>query len=152
VGPRDPRGVFSEVSVFAFRTATRRGHTSDNDAHQAPDSVCKGGKLGRQRRSTALAQFADKLQFIGNAFLHSPVIDATGLDGSYDFSLSFSPLPPALLAQLSARGADGGAADPIGGVTIFDAVDRQLGLKLVEQKRPAPVLVIDHIEQKPTDN
>jgi uncharacterized protein (TIGR03435 family) len=29
---------------------------------------------------------------------------------------------------------------------------RQLGVKLVKEKRPSPVLVIDHIEQKPTDN
>jgi uncharacterized protein (TIGR03435 family) len=40
----------------------------------------------------------------------------------------------------------------MGGVTIFDAVDKQLGLKLVEQKRSVPVLVIDHIEQQPTEN
>ena len=45
-----------------------------------------------------------------------------------------------------------GAADPIGGVSVFEAVDKQLGLKLVEQKRPVSVLVIDHIEEKPTDN
>jgi uncharacterized protein (TIGR03435 family) len=37
-------------------------------------------------------------------------------------------------------------------VSLFEAVDKQLGLKLVEQKRPVPVLVIDHIEQTPTEN
>jgi uncharacterized protein (TIGR03435 family) len=29
---------------------------------------------------------------------------------------------------------------------------KQLGLKLELQKRPAPVLVIEHIERKPIDN
>jgi len=29
---------------------------------------------------------------------------------------------------------------------------KQLGLKRVEQKWPVPVLVIDHIEQQPTEN
>jgi hypothetical protein len=30
--------------------------------------------------------------------------------------------------------------------------NRQLGLKLEKQKRPVPVLVIDHINEKPTEN
>ena len=36
--------------------------------------------------------------------------------------------------------------------SIFDAIDKQLGLKLEMHKRMIPVLVIDHIEEKPTDN
>jgi uncharacterized protein (TIGR03435 family) len=35
---------------------------------------------------------------------------------------------------------------------LFDAVSKELGLKLEKQRRPEPVLVIDHIEEKPTDN
>jgi uncharacterized protein (TIGR03435 family) len=31
-------------------------------------------------------------------------------------------------------------------------VEKQLGLKLEKQQRSMPVIVIDHIEQKPTDN
>jgi uncharacterized protein (TIGR03435 family) len=31
-------------------------------------------------------------------------------------------------------------------------VSKELGLKLEKQRRPAPVLVIDHIEEKPTEN
>jgi uncharacterized protein (TIGR03435 family) len=34
----------------------------------------------------------------------------------------------------------------------LDALPKQLGLKLEMQKHPKPVLVIDHVEQKPTDN
>jgi uncharacterized membrane protein YgcG len=48
--------------------------------------------------------------------------------------------------------SDGSASDPSGALTLFDAVNRQLGLKLEKQRRPAPVLVIDHIEEKPTEN
>jgi len=44
------------------------------------------------------------------------------------------------------------ASDPNGAITLFEAIEKQLGLKLATQKRPAPVLVIDHAEQKPTDN
>jgi uncharacterized protein (TIGR03435 family) len=35
---------------------------------------------------------------------------------------------------------------------VFDAVSKQLGLKLEKQRRPMPVLVIDHIEERPTEN
>lgn len=109
-------------------------------------------------QNMTMAQFAEKLQMIAGNYIHSPVIDGTGLEGGYDFSFSYSPILPTQLAQLSARppdgppGANAAAADPIGGMTIFEAVDKQLGLKLVEQKRPAKFLVLDHIEQKPTDN
>jgi uncharacterized protein (TIGR03435 family) len=37
-------------------------------------------------------------------------------------------------------------------MTIIEALDKQLGLKLETQKRPATVTVIDHVEQTPTDN
>jgi uncharacterized protein (TIGR03435 family) len=50
-------------------------------------------------------------------------------------------------------GATGlGASDPIGGTTLFEALEKQLGLKLQSEKRPYRVLIIDHIEEKPTDN
>jgi uncharacterized protein (TIGR03435 family) len=59
------------------------------------------------------------------------------------------------------RGGDGGgaaggagteASEPSGGLSLLDAVVKQLGLKLEQQKRPTPVLVIDRVERKPTDN
>ena len=44
------------------------------------------------------------------------------------------------------------ASDPAGGYTLFDAVQKQLGLKLEMRKRSMPVTVIDRIAQKPTEN
>jgi uncharacterized protein (TIGR03435 family) len=37
-------------------------------------------------------------------------------------------------------------------VSLFDAVEKQLGLKLEKHQRPEPTFVIDHIEEKPADN
>jgi uncharacterized protein (TIGR03435 family) len=37
-------------------------------------------------------------------------------------------------------------------MTLADAMEKQIGIKLVTAKRPAPVLVIDRIQQKPTEN
>jgi Protein of unknown function (DUF3738) len=71
--------------------------------------------------------------------LPNPVVDLTGLKGSWDFDLKWTTR-----ALLSQAGADG--------ISIFDAVDTQLGLKLHLQTVPAPAMVIERVNQKPADN
>jgi uncharacterized protein (TIGR03435 family) len=36
-------------------------------------------------------------------------------------------------------------------LTLPEGIEKQLGLKLVQQKRTVPVLAIDSVEQKPVD-
>jgi uncharacterized protein (TIGR03435 family) len=115
-------------------------------------------------QNITMAQFADQLQTMAGSYLGYPVVDATGLDGAWDFTLSFSPIAPqqfsSLMAGVRAAAPAGGAgpaditaSDPIGGgASLFDAIEKQLGLKLEMRKRTLPVFVIDHIEEKPTDN
>jgi uncharacterized protein (TIGR03435 family) len=114
-------------------------------------------------QNITMAQFADQLQMFAGPYVTYPVVDATGLEGAWDFTLSFSPIPPQQLSTMMAGargaappGAAGGgnvtASDPIGGgASLFDAVEK-LGLKLEVRKRTYPVFVIDHVEEKPTDN
>jgi uncharacterized protein (TIGR03435 family) len=107
-------------------------------------------------RNMTMAQFADDLQRIAGGYIRVPVEDKTGLEGAYDFTLTFSPI--GVLNAGRGRGGDAGAAagpeasDPTGALSLSDAVNRQLGLKLEMRKRPMPVLVIDSIQEKPTDN
>jgi uncharacterized protein (TIGR03435 family) len=74
-----------------------------------------------------------------------PVIDKTGLDQSYDFTLSFMPqLPPnasrdSLPPELQEL------------PSIFDALKEQLGLKLEPEKGPVEYYVIDQVE-RPSPN
>ena len=56
-----------------------------------------------------------------------PVVEETGLKGTYDFTLSY---------EITAAG-------DVSAPTIFDAIQEQLGLKLRASKRPVKVLVID---------
>jgi uncharacterized protein (TIGR03435 family) len=110
-------------------------------------------------QNTAMAQFADQLQGMAPD-LNWPVLDATGVEGGWDFTLVFSrsfPRAVATGAGMAMQGASGavadaGASDPNGAQTIFEALEKQLGLKLEKQKRNEPVIVIDHLEQKPSDN
>ncbi len=66
------------------------------------------------------------------------VINKTGLHGGYDFELTWQREDPTTDTAIS-------------GLSIFTALQEQLGLKLEPQKGPADVLVIDHIE-KPSAN
>ena len=106
-------------------------------------------------QNITMAQFGVLLQSLAGGFIFSPVLDDTGLKGSYNFTLSFSS------ADHFAPGGAGGAApsddaqqaaDPSGAISLFDAVKSELGVKLEKQKRPVPVLVIDHIVEQPTPN
>ncbi len=95
-----------------------------------------------------MAQFGEHLQAMVSGYIHSTVIDDTGLKGSYNFTLSFSgggQLPGGINAGMA-------GADPNGAVSLFDAVKNTLGVKLEKQTRPVRVLVIDHVEEKPTEN
>jgi uncharacterized protein (TIGR03435 family) len=66
------------------------------------------------------------------------VVDNTGLDGHYDFMLTFdrNPVPSAGTDALPRLGPD-----------IFSAVKEQLGLKLESAKALLRFLVIDHVER-----
>jgi len=73
------------------------------------------------------------------------VVDRTGLTGTYDFKLEFAPA-----TALSAEPDASSDLGP-GGPSFTVAVKNQLGLKLVPQKLPTEVIVIDHID-RPTEN
>ncbi len=102
-------------------------------------------------RNMTMAQFADQLPQQANGYVRSAVLDKTGLTDAYDFTLSFSGIG-VLRDSLRSPGQPGAVADPNGALSLTEAISRQLGLKLELEKRPAPVLVIDHVEQKPTEN
>lgn len=88
-------------------------------------------------RATALNQPMPGIaDFLGN-ILGEPVQDQTGLKGKYDLRMEYVP-----------RSAD--ASDP--GPDVLDAIEQQLGLKLISKKVPVETLVIDHMERVPTGN
>ena len=89
-----------------------------------------------------MAQFGKWLLVDADDYVQSAVLDETGLEGGWDFTLYFS----------NAAVAGAQSADPNGGISLAEAIDKQLGLKLEMQKRPVRVLVIDHINEKPADN
>jgi uncharacterized protein (TIGR03435 family) len=99
-------------------------------------------------------------------FVDRPVVDMTGLSGTYDVVLDlsmedmrFAARNAGMPAPGAGPGGPGGdaarppaesASDPSGG-SIFTAV-QALGLKLEPRKAPLESITIDHLEKTPTDN
>jgi uncharacterized protein (TIGR03435 family) len=88
-----------------------------------------------------ISQLADRLATI----LGRPVVDKTGLTGSYDITLTYTPDPS--MGQPMPPGA--ASDDP--GPSLFTAMQEQLGLKLTAGKGPVEVIVVDGAE-KPDGN
>jgi uncharacterized protein (TIGR03435 family) len=70
-------------------------------------------------------------------------MDQTGLRGTFDFTLNWTPDRLAVSTAAKEVGADG--------PSFFAAIRKQLGLLLVRSKAQLEVIVIDHIEQ-PSSN
>jgi bla regulator protein blaR1 len=77
------------------------------------------------------------------------VIDKTGLAGSYDFTLKYTPEGGAPMPK-GPDGADPAPSDAQA-PSIFAAVQEQLGLKLEAQRGPVDLYIIDRVE-KPSEN
>jgi uncharacterized protein (TIGR03435 family) len=102
-------------------------------------------------QNTSMKQLAVALENMANGYIHAPIKDDTALDGYYDFSINFSAIGLLPGARFDPN-AGAQASEPNGSITLPDALQKQLGLKLEMGKRPLPVLVFDHIDEKPTDN
>jgi len=103
--------------------------------------------------NTTMEEFARILPQVAGAYFDHPVVDATGLQGGWNFTFYWSPrqaLEQARPAAAADPGAAGAALDP-GGLTIFQALEKQLGLRVEKGTHPTPVIVIDSMEQKPID-
>ena len=73
------------------------------------------------------------------AIVSTPIIDRTGLTGTFNYEFTFDP--DALKPTPSVSDAP----------NIFTAIEKQLGLKLESARAPIDVLVIDHIEFPTSD-
>ena len=118
----------------------------------APPAGSPQGSVSMTCQNMTMEEFGDQIRraLPGPG---SPVLDSTGLEGGWDFAFTF--VYPRVVVNPGGDAAGAGtpaASDPDGGMTIIEALDKQLGLKLETQKRPATVTVIDHVEQMPTDN
>lgn len=81
-----------------------------------------------------------------------PVIDRTGLTGMFEVTLEWTPDPAAMPSpDAAARAAAAAAAAGDRAVTIFTALQEQLGIRLQPARAPLDVLVVDRVERPTPD-
>jgi uncharacterized protein (TIGR03435 family) len=118
---------------------------SQGDSSGLPSLFFKG--LGNLPAGNAtMGDFAGLLQ---SAVLDKPVVDHTGLQGRYDFTLKWTPdeFQLAALGGVKPSVSDNPDAPP----DLYTAIQQQLGLSLESTKAPVDVMIIDRVE-KPSPN
>lgn len=105
-------------------------------------------------RNASMAEFIQRISWAlstptrENELTVGRIVDKTGLEGSYDFTLEFAGW----------LGPGGASPEPLPeGQTdsapfLVDAIRQQLGLIITEGKAPVDVLVVDHVDRVPTEN
>jgi uncharacterized protein (TIGR03435 family) len=126
-----------EQPLPVFALVLGKGAPRIKKSDGAARSDCKRGVGGSgityTCQNTTMAQLAEVLPDVAGAYIVHPMVDLTGLPGGYDFVLSWTAK-----ARLGMAATD---------LTVFEAVDRQLGLRLEERKHPRAVIVVDHVER-----
>jgi len=148
-----------EVTVYALTAAGKSKMTRADDSERtgcqpdpnAPKPV-PNISLMLGCKNTSMAELAQTLQSNAQAYIDHPIVDATGLEGDWDFAIGWTPKAQLLASHASTPNAEPGAVSDTSvadGFSVFDAVENELGLKLVKEKRTIPVIVVDHVDEKP---
>jgi uncharacterized protein (TIGR03435 family) len=99
--------------------------------------------MGRMQTTAEIAG-----NFSSMAAADLPVLDKTGVSGLFDYDVAYT-LDLGRLAPQAAE-PDKEAAAP--GESFFQAMERQLGLKLEPKKAPWDALVVDRYNKAPAEN
>lgn len=133
-----------EIAVYAITAPAGTQHKlakSSNPGNLPSLLYPRPGML--PARNATMTELAQSMQ---TAVLDRPVVDRTGIDGRYDFTIDWMPDETQFLSF--------GPAPPTqdnGKPNIFTAYQEQLGLKLEGVRAPADVMVLDKAE-KPSEN
>jgi uncharacterized protein (TIGR03435 family) len=131
-----PAGTFDKKDKDGFYiTPPGYGGVAMNMGPGPSGEVTQNWIFGRQ----TMTQFAGFLK----GTVGRNVIDKTGLAGPYDFRLYYEP-------QRAGTAAD--TIPDVPRLTVFDAVQQQLGLRLADAKAPFDLVVVDSGDKVPTEN
>jgi uncharacterized protein (TIGR03435 family) len=125
-----------QLPVFAFTVADSGIRMNKADAGESPKIIFKpvdppGGGL-QATQVIAVRSTVQELADLYSKFMDRPVIDMTGLTDRFDFKVQYE-------ADTDAAGPFAAIAAP----TLFQAFEKQAGLKLRATRGPVNVLVID---------
>jgi uncharacterized protein (TIGR03435 family) len=102
------------------------------------------GRVRAGARNVPMEQIASSLTG-GDSGLNRPVLDRTGLTGTFDFAIEFAPPPNNPFGP-------GPKSQPVPAAPTFvEALKEQLGLRLEPLTGQFDVLVIDNVEEPPAN-
>ncbi len=127
-----------QARVYALVTV-KEGSKLKPDNQSSGGSTTNGTRGALTAQHVSMQRFADRL----SRMVELPVVDRTGMPGTYTFQLEWDPAANRLSPDVSTDAQ---------GPSIFTAMQQQLGLRLESRKLPVEILVIDHIEREPTGN
>ena len=106
-----------------------------------PLTLGPGATLQYSCRNVTMESFAAGLRnMLGVQVGNNPVIDKTGLQGRWNFDVKWS-------LQINAAVNGPAAGDAAEHISAFDAIEKQLGLKLGQEQVATPVLVVDSVNE-----
>jgi uncharacterized protein (TIGR03435 family) len=133
------------MAVYVLEVAKGGLKLKAADPDEQGNSGCEHIGVCRFHGRT-LDNFARFMQFV---VMDKPVVDKTGIAGTFDFGLKWTPD----MSQFRGMGITVPA--PTDGTTalpgLYTAIQEQLGLRLESAKISCEVLVIDHVE-RPSEN
>jgi uncharacterized protein (TIGR03435 family) len=133
-----------ELPIYAMVAGKKRGGLQPTAGGES-SMIPAGGAL--VFRNYSMTEFAERLAT--RPFkLDRVVLDKTGLDGTFDFSLKFADNEGNLKHTL--EGMEQGGADQF--ASMFTILREQLGLNFRAQKAPVESLVVEGAEKVPTEN
>lgn len=135
-----------ELPLYSLSLARGGSKISKNDPKNATQGIISRGPGSVLFNNVTMDDFARMLQ---SSAVDRPVLNQTGLQGKFDFSLVWTPdqgqAPVAVPNALA--GLEKTDAPP----DIFTAMQQQLGLRLEAAKLPIEVFMVDKVE-RPSDN
>ena len=133
-----------ELPVYALMVAKNgpKLTKSAGDPNGLPSLLFRGLGLLPAQNAT-MTDFANVMQ---SAVMDRPVVNQTGIEGRYDFTLNWTP-DDSQFRSMGARVPPPPENQTVPG--LFTAIQEQLGLRLEPTRAAAEVLVIDKVE-KPT--
>jgi len=135
-----------QLTKSAFDCAAwRAGPHPPPEPGRTPNCATRIGPGALSGKAIPMTQLATSLA----PFVSRFTADKTGLTGDFDVELTWTLEP--VSADVAGDRLPAAAPDTSGPPSIFTALQEQLGLKLVSERGPVDVLVVDHLEE-PSEN
>ncbi len=139
----DPECAAPESAPIPDNTTGGAAEDAEGFAHHPCGAIVRmkpsgPGRMREGARDVPMTLIAAILTGVGN--VERPMFDQTGIKGNVDFNLEWG-LVRANLPVREAFHPDDSAA------TFQEALQEQLGIKMLAKKGPADFFIVDHIEQ-----